>query len=550
MKMRTKRPSEHSSGSPPNKTIRCMPQVTALNPKTSFNQYKDCAEMATEFPDSDCFPEGFSDGDLIIDESSNSAKSDQGGLVDDRRADHVDDNHGELVDDHHDDLGEDHHEDLVDDQTDIPVDTKENFNFAENGLPALPPELEPIQIKNEEVNKLGNLPIQGGNNQCPSCGRIYRQVAGYLKHIQVCGGKEEWKCTHCSYSTKHQSNIYQHLRVHTGERPYKCRGCGASFTQCNSLKQHIISRHGKEKVEEYYCLQKKEGRQRTMHMYRKVTGEEKARLERQKVEHFMSLQNGLAHHNQGMGSVPLIASHMSYLQAIAMGQVPGLPILNGGLHPLPPLNGQPLGGMPMLNGNPHLPIFDQNGAMDLSVPGLDEGTKDHGRVQLRIPNVTTAGNVNHADQSSNIFFQEQQPAFNLMSSSQNNNNHRPVPDNQKPAAYEADPRDNDSGAMTPASPDDQPMEDDLSLDPPQRHLLAEPKGTSILQNGDIHEMSRDQEEEHNCVYKQKLCKLRRNVVSMLTLLVPDLDLGGSGISAHSDKVDQLLQEIIYSNMNT
>ena len=51
----------------------------------------------------------------------------------------------------------------------------------------------------------------------------------------------------------------------------------------------------------------------------------------------------------------------------------------------------------------------------------------------------------------------------------------------------------------------------------------------------------------NCSHGNKLKCLRLNVVRMLSILVPNLNFEEKGISADSDSVDELLQDVIESN---
>lgn len=52
----------------------------------------------------------------------------------------------------------------------------------------------------------------------------------------------------------------------------------------------------------------------------------------------------------------------------------------------------------------------------------------------------------------------------------------------------------------------------------------------------------------NCSHETKLRLLRQNVVRMLSILVPNLNFEEKGISAEGDSVDELLHDVIESNM--
>ena len=52
----------------------------------------------------------------------------------------------------------------------------------------------------------------------------------------------------------------------------------------------------------------------------------------------------------------------------------------------------------------------------------------------------------------------------------------------------------------------------------------------------------------DCSHAAKLRLLRKNVVRMLSILVPNLNFEEKGISADGDSVDELLHDVIESNM--
>ena len=51
----------------------------------------------------------------------------------------------------------------------------------------------------------------------------------------------------------------------------------------------------------------------------------------------------------------------------------------------------------------------------------------------------------------------------------------------------------------------------------------------------------------DCSHAKKLRSLRRNIVRMLSVLTPDIAIE-SGLDVNTDQVDDLLHEVIYSNM--
>ena len=55
--------------------------------------------------------------------------------------------------------------------------------------------------------------------------------------------------------------------------------------------------------------------------------------------------------------------------------------------------------------------------------------------------------------------------------------------------------------------------------------------------------------KENCPHEAKLKYLRTNVVKMLGILVPTLNFSAKGINAESEKVDDLLEDVIKSNVD-
>lgn len=68
---------------------------------------------------------------------------------------------------------------------------------------------------------------------------------------------------------------------------------------------------------------------------------------------------------------------------------------------------------------------------------------------------------------------------------------------------------------------------------------------NIARNGAL---CSDRAECENCSHSLKLKMLRHNVVRMLSILVPNLNFEEKGISAEGDSVDELLHDVIQSNI--
>lgn len=106
-----------------------------------------------------------------------------------------------------------------------------------NGFPSMKEGLTPSPLKNglSPHHHFNGLPPEGTTvvgpdgepltlEVCPECNKVFKRRVYLQRHME----REHWstakvfKCSDCSYETKHQSNLSVHRRIHTGERTFHC----------------------------------------------------------------------------------------------------------------------------------------------------------------------------------------------------------------------------------------------------------------------------------------------------------------------------------------
>lgn len=331
-----------------------------------------------------------------------------------------------------------------------------------------------------------------------------------------------------------------------GERPYICGACGVQYSQSHSLKSHIINKHDGQM--NFYIKEKRNRSPRGLgYMSTHVSPGDQTIFKMPPPPALPNMQQSnmelvaraieMAKNSLGDGQAP--PPHLLHPQNIPSSMHQHSPLMspNGPLSGHHGLFSKPGPGFPFNGhfGAPGMPFGDLPATpTPAMIPqpspsnhlpngsAVSPNTSSSSRSELL--NLSTSGmgtptSTPGFSASSNPHLLSPSSAGKLLPSP--NSQHTPN-NNNKVAAI-----DTDCGAM------------DLSTRggaPDSKARLA----AASNQEGRCSAYVK-------CLHGNKLKLLRLNVVRMLSILVPNLNFEEKGISADSDSVDDLLQDVIESN---
>ncbi|ELU10104.1 hypothetical protein CAPTEDRAFT_187265 [Capitella teleta] len=387
-------------------------------------------------------------------------------------------------------------------------------------------------------------PDQQAAEVCPECHKVFKRKVYLQRHME----REHWstakvfKCDDCSYETKHQSNLSVHRRTHTGERPYHCGCCGQRYTQGHLLKSHIRSRHGGNM--EFYNLDKKSDSTRgrkSLDLKHDAGG-----MAGPKVDKISALLQAAANKNS-----PIMPPMPKFNNLLPPPHMSGFPYFNTGMRPM---NGMMNPVMSLANSLLGGPRFFTIGGMPPNTGMLPSPSAISSSAALAS---FTQSPLLHSSASEPLNFTKEDLKATVHSESLLKQKAEDLSKKLKREdLWETPPKE---AAGSPAPP--------TTPSPRDAMPALSPVSTPMSEEGGKAEDELYEEVSHSppatvpasccpseagrssqCQHLRKLQSLRRNVFRMLSTFTPDLS-EENGIQDDGDDVDELLHEVIFSNID-
>lgn len=363
-----------------------------------------------------------------------------------------------------------------------------------------------------------------------------------------------------------------------GERPYHCGACGQRYTQGHLLKSHIRSRH--EGNMEFYNLDKKgestRGRKSLdpkldpasmMQQKQEKINSLVAQIERQKMSQMVGSPMASflgANIPPYMNALrPFMASPMALGNSLLGGPrvfaIGNMQNMANNMIPIP-------GGLPMLGPNvpmsmesagikvplkvPEVPSpisFNEQGGpkitlIDDSIP-QDLTTKKSPPLKIPPSGSPSPNSLKSPNHMKSPTMKSPPSVLREMNGIPTSNGVNKMMNNGVFRHDDLDDIKHHQSTSSPMVNMDEEAVREIKEEIPPKKLMDEKKAAAIdftLQacNGSNHK---------NCDHALKLRALRKNIVRMLSVLTPDLGVENT-LDYDSDQVDELLHEVIYSNI--
>lgn len=340
-----------------------------------------------------------------------------------------------------------------------------------------------------------------------------------------------------------------------GERPYICGACGVQYSQSHSLKSHIINKH--DAIMSYYIKEKRTRSPRGLGYLatQPVPGESPVfKMPASPMLHSQFNSNGNGLHFPQVSlpqNMPLKHSPQSKLNIPnnTPSSVPTSPLMspNSNIHAqqqqLSPSNQPP----PQISPQQHLlrPPFPP--FQHLLPDGMDMAQKSLEFAKLGLMNFPFYGKP---------FPSKPSPPFSL-------NGHSPIsPQFSNGLSQHLRQQQQVEQSMPHSGGNQQPFQkahnpsqeihenrhndDDGAIDLSKK---GKEEALDLALSDKKNKCSEDGAKCPNCLHLLKLKMLRMNVVRMLSILVPNLNFEEKGINAEGDSVDDLLRDVIESNIH-